>query len=327
MFFARFADRIGKGLRGAPRDALIADVAPPAIRGRAYGLRQAMDTAGAFAGPLMAIAAMAAFDDDFRLVFWIAVVPALLSVVCVIAGVEDAPQLREGKGEGRTRAPPILFADLRALDRAWWRVVGIGVVFTLARFSEAFLILRAHQQGLAPMLAPLVLVAMNAVYMVAAYPAGAFADRGDPRRLLRWGAAALIAADLMLAAASGLAAVFAGIALWGLHMALTQGLFAKLVADAAPEVLRGSAFGLFNLMTGGALLAASILAGLLWDTFGAPATFVAGAGFALVAGAASFALEPCRRSRDAPVRGPIRPTRTACPWPSRRCGWRRPGRP
>lgn len=299
VFFARFADRIGKGLRGAPRDALIADVTPSTIQGRAFGLRQAMDTAGAFAGPLLAIAAMAALDDNFRLVFWIAVVPGLLSVACVVVGVEDIPRRREGEKEVGGPAPPIRLADLRGLDQAWWRVAGVGVVFTLARFSEAFLVLRAHQQGLAPALAPLVLVAMNAVYMVAAYPAGAYADHGDPRRLLRWGAAVLVAADLMLANGTGLAAAFAGIAAWGLHMALTQGLFAKLVADAAPESLRGSAFGLFNLVTGGALLAASIVAGLLWDTLGAPATFMAGASFAAVAGVASFALRPDGQSCEA----------------------------
>jgi MFS family permease len=221
-------------------------------------------------------------------------------VTCVVVGVEDAPRRREGVKEVRGAAPPIRLADLRGLDRAWWRVAGVGVVFTLARFSEAFLVLRAHQQGLAPALAPLVLVAMNAVYMVAAYPAGVYADRGDPRRLLRWGAAVLVAADLTLAGGSGVVAAFGGIALWGLHLALTQGLFAKLVADATPESLRGSAFGLFNLLTGGALLAASIVAGLLWDILGASATFVAGAGFAAVAGVASFALLPGGRSAEDP---------------------------
>jgi MFS family permease len=271
---ARFADRIGKGLRGAPRDALIADVTPPEIRGRAFGLRQAMDTVGAFLGPLLAMGLMIVFANDFRAVFWVALIPAVLSVICVLVGVEDAPK---PAGEA---PPPIRMADLKALRRPFWSIVGIGVVFTLARFSEAFLILRAADFGLPIALAPLVLVAMNIVYSAGAYPAGALADRYRPRGLLIAGMAVLIAADLLLAFGTGLFAVFAGIALWGAHMALTQGLMSKLVADAAPSNLRGSAFGLFNLASGVAMLVASVAAGLLWDALGPAATFIAGAVFA-----------------------------------------------
>jgi MFS family permease len=271
---ARFADRIGKGLRGAPRDALIADVTPPEIRGRAFGLRQAMDTVGAFLGPLLAMGLMIVFANDFRSVFWVALIPAVLSVICVLVGVEDAPK---PAGEA---PPPIRMADLKALRRPFWSIVGIGVVFTLARFSEAFLILRAADFGLPIALAPLVLVAMNIVYSAGAYPAGALADRYRPRGLLIAGMAVLIAADLLLAFGTGLFAVFAGIALWGAHMALTQGLMSKLVADAAPSNLRGSAFGLFNLASGVAMLVASVAAGLLWDALGPAATFIAGAVFA-----------------------------------------------
>ncbi|MBV8687261.1 MAG: MFS transporter [Alphaproteobacteria bacterium] len=284
---ARFADRIGKGLRGAPRDALIADVTPPEIRGRAFGLRQAMDTIGGFAGPLAAVGLMALFANDIRAVFWVAIVPALLCVLLVALGVEDAPAPAEG------RPPPIRFAEVKALGRPFWKVVGIGVVFTLARFSEAFLVLRAADRGLPLTLAPLVLVAMSLVYGLGAYPAGVLADRGRQRGLFASGLATLIAADLVLAWASGLAAVFAGIALWGGHMALTQGLLGKLVADAAPPRLRGSAFGLFNLATGAAMLAASLLAGLLWDRAGPEATFLAGGGFAALA----LALVLARRGR------------------------------
>ena len=276
---ARFADRIGKGLRGAPRDALVADVTPVAIRGRAFGLRQSLDTVGAFAGPLLAIGLMAAFANDMRLVFWVAVVPAILAVLCVIFGVEE----RTDHATPKPERLPIVFADLRRLDRPFWGVVALGVIFTLARFSEAFLILKVSAEGLPLTYAPAVLVVMNVVYALGAYPAGIASDRVSARILLGWGLVCLILADLVLALVSGLVAAFVGIALWGLHMALTQGLMAKLVADRAPPELRGSAFGMFNLAAGVAMLFASVVAGLLWDRLGASSTFLAGAGFATVA--------------------------------------------
>lgn len=279
VFAARFADRIGKGLRGAPRDALVADVTPESIRGRAYGVRQALDTAGAFIGPLVAIALMALFANDIRTVFWFAVIPAGLAVLCVLMGVEDRAV---GPEEKRSR-PPIRLADLRGLSGAFWGVVAIGVVFTLARFSEAFLVLKANDEGLPLVLAPLVLVAMNVVYSLGAYPAGAWSDEASPKRLLLWGLVALIFADLALAMAPGVSGAFIGIALWGAHLALTQGLLAKLVAQSAPADLRGSAFGIFNLAIGVAMLVASAIAGLLWEGVGPAATFLGGAGFAVVA--------------------------------------------
>jgi MFS family permease len=274
---ARFADRIGKGLRGAPRDALVADVTPAGMLGRAFGLRQAMDTVGGFAGPLLAVVLMFLFSNDMRAVFWVALIPAILCVACAVAGVDDAPK------PAGDPPPPVRLAELRTLGRPFWNVVAVGIVFTLARFSEAFLILRAAGEGLPLALAPLVLVAMNAVYALGAYPAGALADGRPARELLLWGLAVLIAADALLAWGPGLAVVFGGIALWGAHMALTQGLMAKLVADAAPARVRGSAFGLFNLASGVALLLASVLAGLLWDRAGPSATFLAGGGFAALA--------------------------------------------
>lgn len=280
VFGARFADRIGKGLRGAPRDALIADVTPAEFRGRAYGLRQAMDTSGAFIGPVAAIGLMALFANDFRAVFWVAVIPALIAVALVLAGVEEKHEPRSASSV----KGPIALGDLSRLDRAFWSVVIVGVVMTLARFSEAFLILKAHDEGLPLTLAPAVLVVMNVIYALGAYPAGAAADRMAARTLLLWGLATLIAADLLLAFAPGIWGAFSGIALWGVHMALTQGLFAKLIADRAPEELRGSAFGLFNLATGFAMLAASVIAGLLWDQWGPDATFIAGGLLALAAG-------------------------------------------
>jgi len=278
VFAARFVDRIGKGIRGAPRDALIADVVAPENRGRAYGLRQGLDTAGAFIGPLLAIALMALFNDNMRAVFWFAVIPGLIAAACVLLGVED----RAAGLEAPRRAPPIRLGDLRQFGRAFWGIVGVGVLFTLARFSEAFLILRAHDEGLPLALAPLVLVAMNIVYSLGAYPAGAWSDQASPRLLLLLGLGALIGADLLLGLAPGLIWTFTGVALWGVHLAITQGLLSKLVAQHAPERLRGSAFGLFNSATGVAMLAASVIAGLLWDRLGPSATFLAGAGFALL---------------------------------------------
>jgi MFS family permease len=276
---ARFADRIGKGLRGAPRDALVADVTPAAIRGRAYGLRQAMDTVGAFAGPLLAIGLMILFADNIRHVFWIALIPAALAVFCVVIGVEDGP----GQEPSATARPPITLGELRRLPPAFWNVTALGVVFTFARFSEAFLILRATGAGLPLALAPLVLVLMNLVYSLGAYPAGALSDNSSARRMLLWGLGLLMAADAALALASGLGMIFLGIALWGAHMALTQGLLAKLIADTAPPELRGSAFGLFNLALGVAMLLASLLAGILWQAIGPQATFVAGGAFSATA--------------------------------------------
>ena len=275
---ARFADRIGKGIRGAPRDALIADLTPPEIRGRAYGLRQALDTTGAFVGPLLAVALMFLFANDMRSVFWIAVIPAVVAVLLVAVGVE------EHAAGAATSSPPIRLVDIRHLGPAFWGVVGIGVVFTLARFSEAFLVLKASAEGLPLMWAPLVLVVMNLVYAVGVYPTGALADRIGVRGLLLVGLLVLILADLVLALLPGLNAAFVGIALWGAHLALTQGLLSKIVAEHAPQALRGSAFGVFHLATGLALLCASVIAGLLWDQLGAPATFMAGAGFATIAG-------------------------------------------
>jgi len=279
VFIARFMDRIGKGIRGAPRDALIADLTPPEIRGAAYGLRQSLDTVGAFLGPLLAIALMLAWAGDFRTVFWFAVIPAVLSVLILIFGVHEP-------GDGRVHprpASPVQWQALKEFGAAYWWVVVAGGVFTLARFSEAFLILRAQQLGLADTYAPLVLVIMNVVYAASAYPSGRLADRMSHEKLLAAGLAVLILSDFVLAQAQGLAAVMAGVILWGLHMGMTQGLLAIMVAGAAPAHLRGTAFGFFNLVSGVAVLIASVLAGLLWDQLGAAVTFYAGAAFSVLA--------------------------------------------
>ena len=279
VFAARFMDRIGKGMRGAPRDALIADLTPPEIRGAAYGLRQSLDTVGAFLGPLLAIVLMLLWAGDFRAVFWFAVIPGVLAVALLAFGVDEP----ESAAARRGAASPIQWTTLGELSGAFWFVVAAGAVFTLARFSEAFLILRAQQQGLPDTYAPMVLVVMNIVFALAAYPVGRLADRMSHRFLLGAGLAVLIAADLVLAQSQGLAAVALGVARWGLHMGLTQGLLATMVADTAPAQLRGTAFGIFNLASGVAMLVASALAGLLWDRVGAAATFYAGALFSLAA--------------------------------------------
>ena len=270
---ARFMDRIGKGIRGAPRDALVADITPPEIRGAAYGLRQSLDTVGAFTGPILAIALMIVFAGDFLAVFWFAVIPAFLCVALLIAGVREpvAPG-RDGKA-----GTPIHWRTLQRLGRDYWWVVIIGGFFTLARFSEAFLILRARDFGLPDTYAPLVLIVMNVVYALTAYPAGRLADRMSHRTLLIVGLALLIAADVVLALAPGLGCAALGVVLWGLHMGLTQGLLATMVTDTAPPELRGTAFGFFSFASGIAMLLASVLAGLLWDKLGAATTFYAGA--------------------------------------------------
>jgi MFS family permease len=275
---ARLLDRVGKGLRGAPRDALVADLAPPEVRGAAFGLRQALDTVGAFLGPLLAVGFMLLWQDNFRHVFWIAVIPGVLSVALLLFGVQEPGHARDAR-----RQNPIRRANLVRLGRPYWWVVIAGAVFTLARFSEAFLVLRAREGGLALAWTPLVLIAMNAVYAVGAFPFGKLADRMSHATLLGWGLLVLIVADLLLASAEGGPVMWSGIALWGLHMAMTQGLLATMVADTAPEDLRGTAFGFFNLVSGVALLVASGVAGLLWDRFGAPTTFLAGAGLTAAA--------------------------------------------
>ena len=278
---ARLIDRVGKGIRGAPRDALVADIAPEPLRGAAFGLRQSLDSVGAIVGPLMAIGLMIMWANDFRAVFWIAVIPAFLSVALLLFGVRDPERPVTAR-----RTNPIQRASLQRLGPTYWWVVSAGAIFTLARFSEAFLVLRAQQGGLALAWTPLVLVAMSVVYAAGAYPFGKLSDRVSHRRLLAWGLVVLIASDLLLAAADRGLLLWGGIGLWGLHMAMTQGLLATMVADTAPADLRGTAFGFFNLVCGVALLLASGVAGLLWESWGAPATFLGGAVLASVALAA-----------------------------------------
>jgi MFS family permease len=290
VFTARFLDRIGKGIRGAPRDALVADVTAAGQRGAAYGLRQSMDTVGAFAGPLIAIGLMTGLAFDIRAVFWVACIPALLAVVVLLFGVKEPPNVPKLTA---TRNP---LAGFRASDypRAFWALVGLVLLFTLMRFSEAFLVLRAQDAGLSNAWIPLTLVVMSATYLLTAYPAGKLSDTVSRYTLLAIGCAVMLAADLLLAFATSLPAVMIGIALWGVHMGLTEGLIAALVADHAPEKLRGSAFGVVNLARGVMALLASVLAGGLWTWSGPTATFATGAVLAVVTALAALSMRPRR---------------------------------
>ena len=275
---ARLLDRVGKGVRGAPRDALVADLTPDHLRGAAFGLRQSLDTVGAFVGPLLAVGLMLLWANDFRAVFWVAVIPGVMAVALLLVGIREP-----ARPTGFKRSNPISKGNLARLGGAYWWVVGIGAVFTLARFSEAFLVLRAAQSGIALALVPLVMVAMSLVYSLTAYPFGKLSDRMSHSWLLAFGLVILIAADLVLAIDNHWSGVLAGVALWGVHMGITQGLLATMVAHVAPADLRGTAYGFFNLVSGLALLVGSVLAGLLWDQLGAAVTFYTGAGFCGVA--------------------------------------------
>ncbi|MFO0846880.1 MAG: MFS transporter [Gemmataceae bacterium] len=275
---ARFVDRVGKGIRGAPRDALVADISPPDLRGASFGLRQSLDTVGAFLGPLLAIGLMWLFADSFVSVFWVAVIPAFLALALIVFAVHE-PKRHDGRRAVRS---PLSRRELTQLGTTYWWVVAVAAVFTLARFSEAFLILRAQGAGLPLMLVPTVLVVMNVAYAVSAFPVGALSDRMNRVTILVVGLVLLIAADLFLAFARGLAGIACGVVLWGLHMGFTQGLLAALVAYAVPSEMRGTAYGMFNLVTGIALLAASIIAGALWDSVGPQGTFLSGAVFSVL---------------------------------------------
>jgi len=284
VFVARFIDRIGKGVRGAPRDALVADEVPPERRGAAYGLRQALDTVGGFAGPLLAVLFVAALALPVRTVFWIACIPALITVSILLFGLREPANVPRAPSRGNP------FAGFRFRDYPahFWRLVGLVLLFTLMRFSEAFLVLRASDAGLSIGYAPMTLVVMSLTYMLTAYPAGHVADRVSRPHLLALGCAVMVVADLLMAFGTNLAMVFAGIAVWGVHMGLTEGLISALTADAAPENLRGTAFGVVNLARGLMLIAASALAGALWSWQGPQATFLAGALLAAATALASL---------------------------------------
>ncbi|WP_024870812.1 MFS transporter [Tolumonas lignilytica] len=275
---ARLTDRVGKGLRGAPRDALVADITPPELRGAAFGLRQSLDTVGAFLGPLLAVGLMLLWANNFRAVFWVAVIPGFLAVLLLAVGIKE-PEV----AATTQRKNPLVMSNLRRLDHRYWWIVAIGGIFTLARFSEAFLVLRAKDSGVPLAYIPLVMVLMNVIYALSAYPFGHLSDHVSRYKLLGYGLLMLFAADIALAINDHWSMLLLGIVLWGLHMGLTQGILAALVADTAPADLRGTAFGFFNLASGIVMLLASVIAGWLWEQFGASATFFAGAMFCATA--------------------------------------------
>ncbi len=289
---ARLLDRVGKGVRGAPRDAMVADITPAHLRGAAFGLRQSLDTVGAFLGPLLAVGLMLLWANDFRAVFWVAVIPGLMAVSLLLFGIREPERQRTAP-----RSNPIRRENLQRLNASYWWVVGIGAVFTLARFSEAFLVLRAQQGGIPVALVPLVMVAMNLIYAASAYPFGKLSDNMSHRKLLVIGLIVLIASDLVLATDDHWVAVLLGVALWGIHLGITQGLLATMVADTAPADLRGTAYGFFNLMSGLSMLASSVLAGFLWDKLGASFTFYASAIFCAVT-LVGLAWQPARNKNS-----------------------------
>jgi len=278
VFTARFIDRIGKGIRGAPRDALVGDIAPPEIRGACFGLRQSLDTVGAFIGPLLAIILMMLFTGDIRTVLWIAVIPAFIAVAVLFFGVKEPKEHLANKV--RT---PIRIRDIHQFGNSYWLLITIAGILTLARFSEAFLVIKAQATGLPIALVPMVMVVMSIAYTLTSYPVGEISDRLNRCTILIIGILLLIASDIALAFTNNLWMLTLGVSLWGLHMGFTQGLLATMVTDTTPSHLRGTAYGIFNLASGIAMLFASIIAGVLWDNYGAAITFMAGAIFASVA--------------------------------------------
>ena len=277
LMAARFADRIGKGIRGSPRDAMVADETPPEIRGRAFGLRQALDTVGALIAPLVAVGLMALFADRIRLVYWIAILPAACSFLLAWLALREPKQLN-----APIKTSPF-FSGFRELTKPTKRLLAVGFLFTLARFSEAFLILKGLEIGLSETLSPLTLALFNLAYVILAYPAGSLSDRMSPKTILLAGMAALVAGNLVLAKTDTLPWLVAGVTLWGAHMALTQGIFSRMIADSAPDHLRATSFGAFWFVSGIGGLLASLGAGLLWDREGSSATFLTSAGVAAMA--------------------------------------------
>ena len=278
VLIARCTDRFGKGIRGAPRDALVADVTPADQRGAAFGLRQSLDTTGALLGPLIAFVWLSHSPSTLQTIFWIAVIPSFLAVGLLWMGIKD-----DQSPHPRAAQNPIRWKSLSQLGTPFLSLLVLGAILSLARFSEAFLVLKAEQSGLMIAQIPLVMVAMNLTFSLSAYPFGRLADFWSPRILLGLGLGLLIASDCLLSKATGSLETLLGIGLWGLHLGLTQGLMSKWIADTAPASLRGTAFGLFNLVAGVTLFLGNLLAGWLWDAQGASLTFLTGALFAALA--------------------------------------------
>ncbi len=277
VLFARFADRVGKGIRVAPRNALIADVTPSSQRGAAYGLRQSLDTIGAFSGPFIATALLFYSNQNFRLVFLSAAIPGLMTITILIFGVKEAPKT------SHERRNPLQWNALKSLGKSYWMLVTVALLFNLGNFSDAFLLLRAQQIGIATNLIPLSFVIMNITYGLSAYPIGVLSDKIGRKGLLISGFTLFSLVYFGFAFAQTPWQIWVLFALCGLYLGKTQGLLLANVADKVPEDLRGTAFGLINLVTGVALLPASLLAGILWQHMGSQATFIVSSGFAFAA--------------------------------------------
>lgn len=279
IFAARIIDRVGKGLRTSPRDAMIARATHPSILGRAFGIRQSLDTLGAVFGPLLAIVILGVTHNDFQLLFWIAVAPGVLAVIVLTRAAEEP-----NGGATPLQRIPLTRADLARLGFAFWWIAAGAAFLTFGRGAKAFLVLRTEDVGVPLWLVPIAFVIMNTVYAATAYPVGGLSDRIDRRRLLAAGIVVLILSDVVLAMASGPWVGLLGVVLWGLHFGMTQGVLATLVVDSAPEPLRGTAFGAFSLLSGFALVASGALGGMVWDAWG-PSTL-----FWLATGAATLSL-------------------------------------
>ena len=277
VLFARFADRVGKGIRVAPRNALVADVTPPSQRGAAYGLRQSLDTIGAFSGPFIATALLFYSNQNFRLVFWLAMIPGFMAIAILSYGVRETPRT------DREKRNPLQWNTLKRLSKTYWLLVVVALLFNLGNFSDAFLLLRAQQIGVPTSLIPLSFVVMNATYGLSAYPVGVLSDRIGRKWLLISGFTLFSLVYFGFAAVQTPWQIWVLFGLCGLYLGKTKGLLLALVADIVPEDLRGTAFGLINLITGLALLPASLLAGILWEQMGPQVTFTVSSGFAIAA--------------------------------------------
>ena len=278
VLLARFADRAGKGIRAAPRDALVADVTDASNRGAAYGLRQSLDTIGALLGPLLAMVVLDRSPQNFRLVFWLAVIPGIIAVMFLVFGVKEPRQQ-----QNQQRVNPLNRSALSSLGSNYWWLLLAVLIFNLGNSSDAFLLLKAQQVGIPAAFIPLTLVVQNLTYALFAYPLGRLSDRISRRQLLigGWLIYALVYGGLALV---DRAPQFWGLlAVYGVHLAMTQGTITALVADLVPANLRGTAFGFLNLAVGVALFPASLLAGLLWQQLGSGVAFAVSSGLALIA--------------------------------------------
>lgn len=278
IFAARFLDRMSKASRDAPRDALVADVTAQGQRGAAYGLRVALDSLGSVLGPILAVLLMLFFSGGIRAAMWVAVIPAVLAVIVI------AMLVREPEQKQATVREPFDWGKARELPGRYWLIVTVGAIFTAARFSDSFLVLRARDVGLSATYAPMIIVVLSCIYAAGSYPAGAAADRVSPRTLLLVGLSFLIAADLVIGLGHSILPVFVGGALWGCHLALTQGVFSKIVAEFTPSDLRGTGFAIFDLGRGIAFVIANTVAGYWWKASGPSATFFSAAAFATIGG-------------------------------------------